>query len=57
MAARDADSALQFSISVVPATEALDRVREMVRAADAGGLDLVGIQDHPYSTTSSTPGR
>jgi alkanesulfonate monooxygenase SsuD/methylene tetrahydromethanopterin reductase-like flavin-dependent oxidoreductase (luciferase family) len=39
---------LRFGISVVPATEELDRVRELVRAADAAGLDLVGIQDHPY---------
>ena len=39
---------LQFGISVVPATEGLDRIRDLVRAADEAGLDLVGIQDHPY---------
>jgi alkanesulfonate monooxygenase SsuD/methylene tetrahydromethanopterin reductase-like flavin-dependent oxidoreductase (luciferase family) len=39
---------MQFGISVVPATERLDRIREVVRAADEAGLDLVGIQDHPY---------
>jgi len=33
---------------VVPATESLDRVRGLVRAADEAGLDLVGVQDHPY---------
>jgi alkanesulfonate monooxygenase SsuD/methylene tetrahydromethanopterin reductase-like flavin-dependent oxidoreductase (luciferase family) len=32
----------------VPATEQLDRIRELVRAADEAVLDLVGIQDHPY---------
>ena len=43
-----AEPALQFGISVVPATDALDRIRELVGAADEAGLDLVGIQDHPY---------
>jgi alkanesulfonate monooxygenase SsuD/methylene tetrahydromethanopterin reductase-like flavin-dependent oxidoreductase (luciferase family) len=38
----------RFGIAVVPAAEQLDRLREMVLAADDGGLDLVGIQDHPY---------
>ena len=32
----------------MPLTERLDRTREQVRAADEAGLDLVGIQDHPY---------
>jgi alkanesulfonate monooxygenase SsuD/methylene tetrahydromethanopterin reductase-like flavin-dependent oxidoreductase (luciferase family) len=32
----------------VPATEQLDRIRELARAADEAELDLVGIQDHPY---------
>jgi alkanesulfonate monooxygenase SsuD/methylene tetrahydromethanopterin reductase-like flavin-dependent oxidoreductase (luciferase family) len=40
--------AVQFGISLVPATERLDRIREMVRAADEAALDLVGVQDHPY---------
>jgi alkanesulfonate monooxygenase SsuD/methylene tetrahydromethanopterin reductase-like flavin-dependent oxidoreductase (luciferase family) len=39
---------LQFGISLVPATDTLDRIRELVGAADEAGLDLVGIQDHPY---------
>jgi alkanesulfonate monooxygenase SsuD/methylene tetrahydromethanopterin reductase-like flavin-dependent oxidoreductase (luciferase family) len=38
----------RFGISLVPATEQLDRIRELARAADGAGLDLVGIQDHPY---------
>jgi alkanesulfonate monooxygenase SsuD/methylene tetrahydromethanopterin reductase-like flavin-dependent oxidoreductase (luciferase family) len=45
MAATGAETRIQFGISLVPAT---DRVRELVRAADEAGLDLVGIQDHPY---------
>jgi alkanesulfonate monooxygenase SsuD/methylene tetrahydromethanopterin reductase-like flavin-dependent oxidoreductase (luciferase family) len=41
-------TAIQFGISLVPATESLDRIRELVRVADEATLDLVGIQDHPY---------
>jgi alkanesulfonate monooxygenase SsuD/methylene tetrahydromethanopterin reductase-like flavin-dependent oxidoreductase (luciferase family) len=48
MAAGGAESAIQFGISLVPATERLDRIRELVRVADEAALDLVGIQDHPY---------
>ena len=32
----------------MPAAETLDRIRELVRAADEAALDVVGIQDHPY---------
>jgi alkanesulfonate monooxygenase SsuD/methylene tetrahydromethanopterin reductase-like flavin-dependent oxidoreductase (luciferase family) len=39
---------LQLGIAVVPLTERLDLIREQVRTADDLGLDLVGIQDHPY---------
>jgi alkanesulfonate monooxygenase SsuD/methylene tetrahydromethanopterin reductase-like flavin-dependent oxidoreductase (luciferase family) len=39
---------MQVGIAIVPATEALDRIRELVRTADEAGLDLVGVQDHPY---------
>jgi alkanesulfonate monooxygenase SsuD/methylene tetrahydromethanopterin reductase-like flavin-dependent oxidoreductase (luciferase family) len=38
----------QFGISLVPAVERLDRIRELAGVADEAGLDLVGIQDHPY---------
>ncbi len=48
MAAGGAETAIQFGISLVPATERLDRLRELVRAADDAALDLIGIQDHPY---------
>jgi alkanesulfonate monooxygenase SsuD/methylene tetrahydromethanopterin reductase-like flavin-dependent oxidoreductase (luciferase family) len=48
VAVGDAETTLQFGISLVPATQKLDRIRELVRAADAAAIDLVGIQDHPY---------
>jgi alkanesulfonate monooxygenase SsuD/methylene tetrahydromethanopterin reductase-like flavin-dependent oxidoreductase (luciferase family) len=35
-------------LSLVPHTDSLDRTRELVRVAEEGGLELVGIQDHPY---------
>jgi alkanesulfonate monooxygenase SsuD/methylene tetrahydromethanopterin reductase-like flavin-dependent oxidoreductase (luciferase family) len=43
-----ADTLIRFGVSLVPATERLDRIHELVRKADEAGLDLVGIQDHPY---------
>lgn len=39
---------LEFGVSVEPLAEPLDRVSHIVRAADRAGLDLAGIQDHPY---------
>jgi alkanesulfonate monooxygenase SsuD/methylene tetrahydromethanopterin reductase-like flavin-dependent oxidoreductase (luciferase family) len=48
MPAGDGETAVRVGISVVPATETLDRVRELVRTADDAALDVVGIQDHPY---------
>jgi alkanesulfonate monooxygenase SsuD/methylene tetrahydromethanopterin reductase-like flavin-dependent oxidoreductase (luciferase family) len=39
---------LRFGISVVPDTERLDQIRQQVQTAERVGLDLVGIQDHPY---------
>src|SRR5258705_972530 len=48
MAAEASATPLRFGVSVVPATETLDRIRQVVCAADEGGLDVVGIQDHPY---------
>lgn len=41
-------SAVRVGISVVPATAELDPIRLLVRTADDAGLDVVGIQDHPY---------
>jgi len=48
MAGGGGDTALRFGISIVPATEDLERIRELVQAADEAALNLVGIQDHPY---------
>src|SRR5256714_9880773 len=48
MGAGGAETRIRFGISLVPATERLDRIRALVRAADEAALDLVGIQDHPY---------
>jgi alkanesulfonate monooxygenase SsuD/methylene tetrahydromethanopterin reductase-like flavin-dependent oxidoreductase (luciferase family) len=39
---------LRFGLSINPEVDRLDRVREAARVADAAGLDLVGVQDHPY---------
>ncbi len=39
---------LEFGISVDPTAAAAATTRRLVRQADRAGLDLVGIQDHPY---------
>ena len=39
---------LEFGASVEPLADPPDWVEHIVRAADRAGLDLVGIQDHPY---------
>jgi alkanesulfonate monooxygenase SsuD/methylene tetrahydromethanopterin reductase-like flavin-dependent oxidoreductase (luciferase family) len=39
---------LRFGVSVVPSAEDVGAVLDLVDAADAIGLDLVGVQDHPY---------
>ena len=48
MAPAGAETPIQFGISVVPATDQLDRIRSLARTADDAGLELLGIQDHPY---------
>src|SRR3569832_1470042 len=40
--------ALQFGIFPTPNAAELDDVLEQVTSAERVGLDLVGIQDHPY---------
>ena len=40
--------ALEFGISIVPASADAELARSLARRADELGLDLVGIQDHPY---------
>jgi alkanesulfonate monooxygenase SsuD/methylene tetrahydromethanopterin reductase-like flavin-dependent oxidoreductase (luciferase family) len=39
---------LEFGLSIVPASEDLDLARRLARRADELGLDLIGVQDHPY---------
>jgi alkanesulfonate monooxygenase SsuD/methylene tetrahydromethanopterin reductase-like flavin-dependent oxidoreductase (luciferase family) len=39
---------LEFGLSVVPAATDLEDARALAARADALGLDLLGIQDHPY---------
>lgn len=39
---------LEFGANVDPTAAALPEAREIARLADAAGLDLIGIQDHPY---------
>jgi alkanesulfonate monooxygenase SsuD/methylene tetrahydromethanopterin reductase-like flavin-dependent oxidoreductase (luciferase family) len=40
--------ALAFGISVTPTWSAQDEILALARAADDAGLDVIGIQDHPY---------
>jgi alkanesulfonate monooxygenase SsuD/methylene tetrahydromethanopterin reductase-like flavin-dependent oxidoreductase (luciferase family) len=44
----DYGRALEFGINVDPTAAAAAETRELVGRADAAGLDLVAIQDHPY---------
>jgi alkanesulfonate monooxygenase SsuD/methylene tetrahydromethanopterin reductase-like flavin-dependent oxidoreductase (luciferase family) len=39
---------LEFGISITPTSAELNTAREIARLADELGLDLIGIQDHPY---------
>src|SRR5919201_2121576 len=39
---------IEFGASVVPNAADLDDIRAIARRADELGLDLLGIQDHPY---------
>ncbi len=39
---------LLFGVSVVPAADAIAEMRAVALRADALGLDLLGVQDHPY---------
>lgn len=39
---------LRFGLSVVPEATAYPHIVAQVLAAERGGLDLLGIQDHPY---------
>jgi alkanesulfonate monooxygenase SsuD/methylene tetrahydromethanopterin reductase-like flavin-dependent oxidoreductase (luciferase family) len=39
---------LEFGLSITPTSADLDTARELARRADELGLDLIGVQDHPY---------
>jgi alkanesulfonate monooxygenase SsuD/methylene tetrahydromethanopterin reductase-like flavin-dependent oxidoreductase (luciferase family) len=39
---------LEFGVSIVPASADLGLARALTRHADESGIDLIGIQDHPY---------
>jgi alkanesulfonate monooxygenase SsuD/methylene tetrahydromethanopterin reductase-like flavin-dependent oxidoreductase (luciferase family) len=39
---------LQFGVFLTPVAEQADDLLALARAADAAGLDLVTVQDHPY---------
>jgi alkanesulfonate monooxygenase SsuD/methylene tetrahydromethanopterin reductase-like flavin-dependent oxidoreductase (luciferase family) len=39
---------LEFGLSIVPASTDADLARSLAHRADVLGLDLLGIQDHPY---------
>ncbi len=39
---------LEFGLSIVPTSADVEQARSLARRADDVGLDLIGIQDHPY---------
>ena len=39
---------LEFGLSIVPVSADLELARSLAQRADGLGLDLIGIQDHPY---------
>jgi alkanesulfonate monooxygenase SsuD/methylene tetrahydromethanopterin reductase-like flavin-dependent oxidoreductase (luciferase family) len=39
---------LDFGVSIVPTSADLGLARALTRHADESGIDLIGIQDHPY---------
>jgi alkanesulfonate monooxygenase SsuD/methylene tetrahydromethanopterin reductase-like flavin-dependent oxidoreductase (luciferase family) len=45
---RDYGRELGFGVSVEPLADSAQSIAGVARAADRAGLDLVGIQDHPY---------
>ena len=45
---KDYGRELRFGISVEPLADSWEKTAGVVRSADTAGLDLVGIQDHPY---------
>ena len=52
----DYGRAVQFGVFPEPATARLDEILAVVDVADRAGLDLIGIQDHPYHLGSAADG-
>jgi alkanesulfonate monooxygenase SsuD/methylene tetrahydromethanopterin reductase-like flavin-dependent oxidoreductase (luciferase family) len=40
---------VQFGIQLAPTADGIETVRALARQADGEGLDLLGVQDHPYA--------
>jgi alkanesulfonate monooxygenase SsuD/methylene tetrahydromethanopterin reductase-like flavin-dependent oxidoreductase (luciferase family) len=40
---------ITFGLSLYPSVDRLDETRQLAQAADAAGLDYLGIQDHAYN--------
>jgi alkanesulfonate monooxygenase SsuD/methylene tetrahydromethanopterin reductase-like flavin-dependent oxidoreductase (luciferase family) len=40
---------ITFGLSLYPSVDQLEETRRLAQAADAAGLDYLGIQDHPYN--------
>ncbi len=40
---------ITFGLSLIPSVEVLEETRQLARAADAGGLEYLAIQDHAYN--------
>lgn len=40
---------MQFGVQLAPVAKDIEDVRALARLADAEGLDLLGVQDHPYA--------
>ncbi len=38
-----------FGINITPATDGIELAFDLARLADTAGIDLVGVQDHPYN--------
>jgi len=48
LAVPDYGKSLEFGVFPEPLADPPERVERLVRAAERSGLDLIGIQDHPY---------
>jgi alkanesulfonate monooxygenase SsuD/methylene tetrahydromethanopterin reductase-like flavin-dependent oxidoreductase (luciferase family) len=40
---------IAFGLTLIPSVDLLQETRKLAKAADAGGLDYLGIQDHAYN--------